>query len=383
MKCIRCNHDSTYAQRKNRNCPKCSLPFAFEPKTGDPVTDMLFKNAIDAVSAEGRIRWGIEHLYYEICRRKRGKVVPLLAIGIVAGTALLLFGIALSTRFFPFGFFAFIAAIIALIMAATRMQGPFVRLELNKFNLLWDRWTRTHGVPKGLIVRQAPRLRAGAGKSVPATSATVPAFGKRQGEPAARRPLERDIGDYSFDRAVICDRARTVDLLVANNFHFENNCAILSYDGYPDGQFQTIKTMLKRNPRLRVFALHDATPDGCAMAQRLATEKDWFDGRIRIIDLGLRPNHAGPFHGLLLPAKGQAVQPGPGINQNEADWLRRHQLEIAAVRPEQVIKRLFAGLTAHAGDDTSGGGVTNCGSFDGGGGGADGGGDGHGADAFG
>jgi hypothetical protein len=27
---------------------------------------------------------------------------------------------------------------------------------------------------------------------------------------------------------VICDRAQTVDVLLANNFHFENNCAVLS-----------------------------------------------------------------------------------------------------------------------------------------------------------
>ena len=52
-----------------------------------------------------------------------------------------------------------------------------------------------------------------------------------RGTPAPTRKLDSDIADYSFDRAVICDRARTVDLLVANNFHFENNCAVLAVDG--------------------------------------------------------------------------------------------------------------------------------------------------------
>ena len=29
-------------------------------------------------------------------------------------------------------------------------------------------------------------------------------------------------------------------MLVANNFHFENNCAILSLDGYPSGNAATV-----------------------------------------------------------------------------------------------------------------------------------------------
>ena len=76
---------------------------------------------------------------------------------------------------------------------------------------------------------------------------------------AANDRRKADLGDYSFDRAVICDRARTVDLLIANNFHFENNCAILSIGGYPKGPFELVRTMLKRNPKLQVFALHDAS----------------------------------------------------------------------------------------------------------------------------
>ena len=107
-------------------------------------------------------------------------------------------------------------------------------------------WERAHGKPPGLIVRP---------------SAQAPS--------RPRRVLESDLADYSFDRAVICDRARTVDLLLANNFHFENNCAVLSIDGYPPGPFETVRTMLKRNPKLQVFALHDATVEGCTLAHRL------------------------------------------------------------------------------------------------------------------
>ena len=49
--------------------------------------------------------------------------------------------------------------------------------------------------------------------------------------------LVADIADYSFDRAIICDRHETVDVLLYNNFHFENNCAVLAHDGYPEESF--------------------------------------------------------------------------------------------------------------------------------------------------
>ncbi len=360
MKCLRCGTDSKYKDRTNKTCPKCRAKFVFEPKDGDPVTDMLFQNAIRAVNGDGKVRWGVENLYYEVCRRKRPKKAPKFLVFGCLGVAVLL-GSLLVLLSKPPGVlfvFALIAAISTLAMALTRWQKPTVPMDLKTFNALWDRW---HGVGSspGVIVRKP--------------------------QPEKPKKLEADIGDYSFDRAVICDRARTVDLLVANNFHFENNCAVLSVDGYPKGPFQTIKAMLKRNPKLQVFAIHDATPAGCRMAQMLANDPEWFDGKLRVIDLGLRPNHAGPFHGLLLDADGPRVDPADGIREAEAEWLTKYKLELAAIRPEQVLKRLFHGLGAHKNDPTTtdgtSSGVVYCGSFESGGGGGDGG-DG-GGDAFG
>jgi uncharacterized membrane protein YgcG len=377
MKCIRCNHDSKYKERTNKTCPKCKGVFAFEPQLKDPVTDMLFKNAIDAVSSNGKIKWGVEHLYYEVCRRKRGKAAGWVAILIPSAIALGLFAAAVtgkgsSALFFP-GVFA---AVVALAIASTRFHGAYAVMDRNIFEGLWDRWITTHGTPKGLIERQETRT-AGTRFAQPKTpvslgsmSAAPPrAFGRRTTETLkSPRVLEADIGDYSFDRAVICDRARTVDLLVANNFHFENNCAILSIDGYPEGPFETIRTMLKRNPRLHVFTLHDATPEGCGLAHKIAYDPKWFNGRILVIDLGLRPRHAKRFHGVLIKPWSAAAAITAGVDAKESIWLSKHALELAAVRPEDVLKRLFHGIQAHDNDDVSGGGTSNCGSFDSGGG---------------
>ncbi len=303
MKCIRCQHDCKYPERKNRRCPQCKGEFAFEPRTGDRLTDMMFLHAIEHVSSKGHVRWGVEHLYYEICRRLRWK-----------------------------GLGAFL---VRLFFVDTKL----VRLQRTNFESMWKRWVKVHGSPAGVIVR-------------------------REGETPTPSKLEADIGDYSFDRAVICDRARTVDVLLANNFHFENNCAILSVDGYPPGPFATVRAMLKRNPRLQVFALHDATQEGCSLATRLARDPAWFGGSIPVVDVGLRPNHSRPFHGLWLSASSRVVQAQDGITAAEALWLSKYQLELAVIRPEQVLKRLFRALNrqfdpneptdAPAGDAVSG-----------------------------
>ncbi|MES2572632.1 MAG: hypothetical protein V4710_21595 [Verrucomicrobiota bacterium] len=372
MKCIHCGTDSTYKERSGRVCPKCKRKFAFEPREGDPVTDALFEKAIAKVSGEGKIRWGVEHLYYEVCRRKKSGQASFVA-GIIFAVLSLFFFILVffaEAPFAPVGIFSLITFIATCACIVAVLKRPYVSVDLATFNRLWDRWKAAHGTPESVIQR-APEV-------------TLP------------REFESDLGDYSFDRAVICDRARTVDLLVANNFHFENNCAILSIDGYPQGPFPIIRKMLKRNPKLQVFVLHDASVAGCQLAHRLVTDPEWFGGAgLRVIDLGLRPRHARPFKGLLLRGAGVPLSVGNGLEANELEWLDKNELALAAIRPEQVLKRLFAGLQAHANDDprerdtsgqgSEGGMVTYCGSFDAGGSGdsgADSGCDG-GADAFG
>jgi hypothetical protein len=344
MKCCHCETDNRVPDRADGKCKTCRKPFAFDPRKGDPVTDMLFKNAVAAVSGGGRIKWGVEHLYYEVARRmtRSRKLWPLLIFPL-ALTILSLVWLGQSTQRSASVPLPAMLLVVALVVAAMIIRkivwpAPIVMLDQQKFDGLWRRWCSVNGTPAGVITRQ-PRLLA----------PTV---------------TEADVGDYSFDRAVICDRARTVDLLLANNFHFENNCAVLSIEGYPPGPFPIVRKMLMRNPRLQVYAIHDATPKGCAMAHKLAYDNEWFAGKIKVIDLGLRPRHARPFRGLLLQAEAPQVTAGEGIEPGEVEWLKRFRLEMAAARPEQVLKRLFRGIQAHAADDFSGGGTANCGAFD-------------------
>jgi hypothetical protein len=333
VKCINCGKDSKFSERPDRRCT-CGQRFAFEPKDGDRFTDAGFKSAIDAVSSNGQVRWGVEHLYYELCRRLRKRMYPwgpvvVLCVFLMVPLAVL--------RLLPQGALLLPACLGAWWLLRRYGRPRLVKLDQAAFDGMWQRWVAVHGNPPGLIVRKR--------------------------SPAVSRPQESDIGDYSFDRAVICDRARTVDLLLANNFHFENSCAVLSIGGYPQGPFETVRTMLKRNPKLHVFALHDASLPGCEMVHTLANDPLWFKGQAPVTDVGLRPRHAAPFLGLYLP-RGSASDPGrgQGIGADERAWLDVYTLELAAIRPEQVLKRLFRAINrkedsnADSGGSDSGGG---------------------------
>ena len=66
-------------------------------------------------------------------------------------------------------------------------------------------------------------------------------------QPAPAAPPS-DAAAFSFDRALVTGHASIAAMLVANNFHFENNCAILSTDGYPQHVAATLMTMLAAQP---------------------------------------------------------------------------------------------------------------------------------------
>ena len=66
---------------------------------------------------------------------------------------------------------------------------------------------------------------------------------------------------------MVCDSDSIAQMLIANNFHFENNCAVLSIAGYPQSIFSTVLDMLRRNQSLKVYALYDATPAGVSLSE--------------------------------------------------------------------------------------------------------------------
>jgi hypothetical protein len=194
--------------------------------------------------------------------------------------------------------------------------------------LSWlDSWTRINGSVTQLL---------------PAPSITFP---------APNALPDPTVTQYSFDRLVVCQSDEVAQMLIANNFHFENNCAILSISGYPQRIFDTTMQMLRRNPELRVFAFHDCSPEGIKLAQELRTNPRWFpDETIVIVDIGLSPRQilAAKRDMFIQSSKNsaQASRSLPSslrenLSKVELEWLDRGNfVELESFTPQQLIQVL-------------------------------------------
>ncbi|MBS2016479.1 MAG: hypothetical protein JST00_26575 [Deltaproteobacteria bacterium] len=322
MKCIRCQNDSKYSERTDGKCPRCNGRFAFEPKSGDTFTDAAFAAAIDRVSSSDAVRFTEANLYYELARTRRRSnetrlVLFILAVIVFAVGAV----IAMSSTSGVVFLVALALAAGAGIAGALTKPRPVPSLTRSDVSEMLRKWTAAHGAPAKLV--QPPKAPARA-------------------RPA---PVAKELATYSFDRAVICDRPETVDLLLANNFHFENNCAILSVTRYPEALFEPVLEMLRKNPRIEVYALHDASADNHDLARTLATSPQWFRGIGRVTDVGLLARHAMKMRGLWQALPMTKSVTFPDVTAAERAWLSTYVQELAAIRPEQVIKRLFRAMT--------------------------------------
>ncbi|MEH1936843.1 MAG: hypothetical protein V7L14_24690 [Nostoc sp.] len=175
----------------------------------------------------------------------------------------------------------------------------------------------------------------------------------QENTPATINP---DVTAYSFDRLVVCDSANIAQLLIANNFHFENNCAILSITGYPQSIFDTTMQMLRRNPDLKVYALHDCNPQGIGLVHNLRTKANWFlNSEIVIIDIGLTPRQIiATKRGMFIqssPESAQAAKELPeevrqSLSAEELTWLESGKfVELESFTPQRIIKVLQKGIT--------------------------------------
>ena len=184
----------------------------------------------------------------------------------------------------------------------------------------------------------------------------IPMLASQPWSPPCSAEIAPDLKLYSFDLVLICDSDAIAQFLIANNFHFERNCPVLSIHGYPQSIFSTLMTMLRRNPELKVYALHSATVSGVAMAYQLRTSPDWFaHSSAQIYDLGLSPHqvfgHSKMFVRYLaestvsLSDLPEAVQ--QMLTADERRWLAaRRYVELESFLPRTLLQIVMQSIAA-------------------------------------
>jgi len=171
--------------------------------------------------------------------------------------------------------------------------------------------------------------------------------------------IDPEVSAYSFDRAIICDSDEIAQFLIANNVHFENNCAILSINGYPQSIFDTVIQMLRRNADLKVYALHDANPAGVGLVHQLRTSPNWFANQeVTIFDLGISPRQILETRDMFVQQSQTMAQSASqlpdavrqGLTAKELAWLDAGNfVELESFRPQKLLRVVNYGL-AQSGD---------------------------------
>lgn len=328
MKCIKCSEDNKLKERKENSgcCKKCKHPFAFDPKLGDKFTDQFFAHTLEKISVNDSLYFTPRQFYYFFNSKKADKV------NLVLGIILLGASVPVLT-FCPFGFIA--APILAfsglsIIWAkyAPQFFGRKTSTSIEETKKLVDRWQQKNGSVTKLL--PPPQIQ------------TLPAS------------VNPEVSAYSFDRAVICDRHEIAHFLIVNNFHFENNCAVLSVNGYPNSIFETVLAMLKRNPELKAYALHDASPSGVQLVHRLRTQSRWFadSAGVTIFDLGLLPRQLTKKKMFVLKTNESAQQAHTipaevkaTLQADEIKWLEAGKhVELESLSPMLLLRILREGI---------------------------------------
>jgi hypothetical protein len=404
MKCIKCGTENKLKDRTawRGRCLKCGHKFAFEPTamTGVKITDPMFAKAIADISVNDTLFFTPKQLFYLLDKRSRPKIydefytIPgYVIINIVSAVFVAILTATLFSEWsiaFILVMFAINSLLIAGTFTASRSSKyPYQqRQKFAKDLQVWGVIVLVFGIGFNLLSTSFSLFLASC--VIGMTSIYLGRL-KREKKPANSQkfridlnqfqgwidtwvrinsmtkvlPSPRDLNSnivvspdvsaYSFDRLVVCDSPEIAQFLIANNFHFENNCAVLSITGYPQSIFDITMEMLRRNPDLKVYALHDCTPKGIGLVNHLRTSPNWFaDDSAIIIDIGILPRQiiAAGDNMFVLSSESSArdaVQLPPAIRQDlsaeELEWLELgNYVELESFTAQKLIQILNRGI---------------------------------------
>jgi hypothetical protein len=404
VKCIRCNTDNKLKDRTANmgRCSICNHPFAFEPTAMEPntkLTDPFFAKVIADLSANNTLFFTPRQFYYLLDKRLRSRfsktdlmtnpkggigcglflvvfltimirgasgmplerIIPILvglvfAIGIwaTAGSAVSPYlnrrirQKSITTLKVMAGLVLILAVPTGIITKSPIVIGSSIVLGIGAILLSIDRKRKQSKIFDKFLVEQS-QFEQWLNKWNSINNPPIKILPSPQSLilPATPNP---EVTAYSFDRVVVCDSPNIAQLLISNNFHFENNCAILAIDRYPQSIFNTTMEMLRRNPDLKVYALHDCSPQGLQLIHRLREQEIWFpDPIIPIIDVGVLPRQIMNNTNVMTPQSTESAQLAQQLSVDlrssltaaELVWLDAGcYLELESFSPQKLIQIL-------------------------------------------
>jgi len=314
MKCIRCGTDNNYKDRQDKKCKKCGHEFVFEPRTMTPkITDDIFAQIINDISLNNTIFYTqkqFDYYFDKIAKNLEYKSV-----------------MSITSIYF---------SVIALLNKKPKIQGFLV--EQSKLREWQNQWNSINGSSGRLL---SPIILS----PITPNQNLIPNF---------------DLNNYSFDRLVVCQKDEIAHFFITNNFHLENNCAILSITGYPQSTFQTILNMARQNPYLKVYALHDCSASGMNLVYNLQTQPNWFlNYQIPIYDLGLSYQQVMKIPNAFVRKDSNSqnrelpFEVRQNLSSKAIKWLENgYYLELESFSPKFLLKVIKKGITN--GDDDFG-----------------------------
>lgn len=406
MKCIQCDTDNNLKDRTANagRCSNCNHAFVFEPTSMKDVkfTDPFFAKAIADISVNNTLFFTPKQFLYFLDKRLKNKTVMALlgwfvcyiffgvvttlglftilsfflgANGVLLALflALILFNICFLYWLFYLSnypkyspqarrnhttglqllgiFIAFVGAYYGVTTNFPIIYGTAALVGLSAFWLGFFQRKRLEKIPQAFLINAGQMLDWLDSWTIVNGSVTQLLPSPTNTLPNPNNLSDPNVTNYSFDRLVVCQSDEIAQMLIANNFHFENNCAILSISGYPQRIFDTTMQMLRRNPELRVFAFHDCSSEGIKLAQELRTNPRWFpDETIVIVDIGLSPRQilAAKRDMFIQSSKNSAqasqllaISLRENLSKVELEWLDNGNfVELESFTPQQLIQVL-------------------------------------------
>lgn len=299
MKCPKCEQ-TVRRGREGLRCGKCHYEFVFDPQESERLTDGRFLGLIRAVSSNDTYYFTPNQLYAEHLRRAvQGRRVRFFTIlGCSGLLAMLVVAAFIMESMWP-AVVAFFAFLFGIGGTARYLRGRSPRhLDPRTFGAIVDRW-------------QKSPLRTDKLLTEPSLSAPPPNWS------------EADIYDYGVERILIVQRDLLVDVFVRNQFHTEQKALVVSETGYPAYLTRVVDRLLAETPDLPVALLHDSTPDGIQMKDRLLSAAPYRLTEASLLDVGLFPRDVARMPRL----KGLGSRQDP--NGVPVDYLRYQFLSTA------------------------------------------------------